>query len=258
MHGRAAEPGGAHDALNVHPVVAWLERAGLDLGVPSPCNYLPGEESRTRAFLARRLDGEGYHALMDLGFRRSGQAFYRQDCPSCRRCVPLRIPVDMFQPTRSQRRAWRRNADVQMRVREPRCTEATFALYRRYLAHQHPGSAGSADLDAFRASYYTRVVDTVEAVYTLDGEVVAISLLDACAKSVSAVYHFYEPALARRSLGVYSVLAEIAWTRSVGVPHYYLGYWIEGAATMAYKADYGPHELLIDGRWQPGPARPPG
>ena len=138
-----------------------------------------------------------------------------------------------------------------MTVRPPQCCEATFALYQRYLAAQHPTSAADADYAGFRASLYAEVVDTVEAVYEIAGQTVAISLLDVCAQSVSAVYHFYDPDFADRSLGVHSVLAEIDWTRQIGAPHYYLGFWVEGAATMDYKAAYRPHELLVDGVWRP-------
>lgn len=251
MTGRDEPERPAADAPPRHPVLDWLDGAQLALQPPRPCSYLPGKVARERAFRAERLDGAGYHALMDRGFRRAGDVFYAMDCPDCRRCVPLRVPVATFTPTRSQRRALRKNCDVTMTVRAPACSEATFELYRRYLRHQHPDSEPDADYAAFRAGLYADVVDTVEAVYTLGERVVAVSLLDVCAQSVSAVYCFYEPELARRSLGVFSALAEIEWTRQIGVPHYYLGYWIDGAATMAYKAEYGPHELLRDGAWGP-------
>lgn len=237
------------------PLLQWVDADHLPRLPLRPCSYLPGRLARERAFLAERLDGETYHELMDRGFRRSGRFFYAMDCPGCRRCVPLRVPVATFAPTKSQRRAARRNEDVTVTVREPTFTPAAFDLYCRYLRHQHPDREREEDAEQFRESLYGSVVDTVEVVYAVAGAPIAISLLDVCARSVSAVYHFYDPAHARRSLGVFSVLAEIDWTRRIGVPFYYLGYWVEGAATMAYKANYGPHELLHDGRWQrPDPA----
>lgn len=232
-------------------MVAWLERTTLVRQAAQPCPYLAGKVARQRAFLAERLDGAGYHALMDRGFRRSGAVFYRPDCAGCQRCVPLRVPVSSFTPTRSQRRVLRKNADIVLMVRPPQCSQATFELYQRYLAYQHPDPGRERSYEDFEEGYYAQVVDSVEALYTLAGRVVAVSLLDVCAQSVSAVYHFFDPDFAARSLGVHSVLAEIAWAREAGIPHYYLGYWVEGSATMAYKAQYGPHELLLDGRWQP-------
>lgn len=64
------------------------------------------------------------------------------------------------------------------------------------------------------------------------------------------MYHFFEPREAKRSIGVYSVLVEIELCRAKGLPWYYLGFWVKGCGTMEYKTDYGPYELLIDGKWR--------
>jgi arginine-tRNA-protein transferase len=252
MNGAAAND----DADPGERLLQWVDADDLSRLPLRPCNYLPDRLARERAFLADRVDGETYHDLMDRGFRRSGQMFYAMDCPDCRRCVPLRVPVATFRPTKSQRRAVRRNRDVHVTVRTPSPTPATFDLYRRYLRSQHPDAERDESPEQFRASLYGDVVDTVEVLYTLGERLLAVSLLDVCRRSVSAVYHFYDPDHRDRSLGVFSVLAEIDWTRRIGVPFYYLGYWIEGAKTMHYKANYGPHELLRDGRWQPAPDAP--
>lgn len=233
----------------VHPLLAWVDGDELPRTTPRPCNYLPDRLARERAFLAERLPGELYHELMDRGFRRSGTLFYAMDCPDCRLCVPLRVPVATFAPSRSQRRVARRNRDVTVTVRAPSFTPQTFELYRRYLQHQHPDADREESPEQFRASLYANVVDSVEVLYAVAGRTIAVSLLDVCRQSVSAVYHFFDPEHEDRSLGVFSVLAEIDWTRRIGAPFYYLGFWIEGAKTMQYKANYGPHELLRDGRW---------
>lgn len=214
------------------------------------CPYLPDLEARERFFVARRLDPELYHDLMDRGFRRSGEMFYAADCPGCRRCVPLRVPVASFAPSRSQRRVLRRNRDVTARVRRPEFTSAAFDLFRRYRRHQHAAPESVESPETCRAWLYAPVVASFEVVYTIDDRLAALSLLDVCSRSVSSVYHFYAPEFARRSLGVLSVLHEIAWTHRIGVPYYYLGYWVEGAKTMDYKVNYRPHELLLDGVWR--------
>ncbi len=244
--GQAGGDGGRRDAL-----LAWVDADELPRTPLHECPYLPGLQARERAFLASKLDAERYHELMDRGFRRTGDMFYAMDCPGCRRCVPLRVPVATFVPRRSQRRVWRKNADVQVTVQAPVSTPQVFELYRRYLRHQHPDGPLDETMEQFRASLYARVVDSVEVRYTIGERLAAISLLDVCTRSVSAVYHFFDPEFAHRSLGVFSVLSEIEWTKQRGVPHYYLGYWVEGAPTMQYKANYRPHELLRDGRWQP-------
>ncbi|MFN7589051.1 MAG: arginyltransferase [Planctomycetota bacterium] len=265
-HGsRAADRTGARSGNDAHadvsPLLRWVDADECPRSEPYPCPYLPGRMARQRGFRVAGMPGELYHELMDRGFRRSGDVFYAMVCDDCRLCVPIRVPVATFAPSKSQRRALRRNEDVTVQVGPPTFTPEKFALYRRYLAGQHgrgetagdgsDSTNGGEREDEFRASMYGAVVDTVEVTYTLGDRLLATSLLDVCARSVSAVYHFYDPDEGARSLGVFSVLMEIEYTRQLGVPHYYLGYWIEGAKTMQYKANYRPHELLRSGRWQP-------
>jgi arginine-tRNA-protein transferase len=215
-----------------------------------PCPYLEGRLARERAFAADAVSPETYHELMDRGFRRAGRVFYAPDCPGCARCVPLRVPVAEFRPSRSQRRVLRRNVDVHISVRRPHFSGDALELHKRWLHSQHGGDGDDETPESMRESLYAPVVDSVEILYELGGRLAAVSLLDVCSRSVSAVYHFFAPELARRSLGVFSALTEIAWTRDIGVPHYYFGYWVEGAKAMQYKASYRPHELLRDGAWQ--------
>jgi leucyl-tRNA---protein transferase len=128
--------------------------------------------------------------------------------------------------------------------------EATWNLYQRYVRHQHPDTPLDETPDRLIEWLYKPVVETYEAIYQIEDRLVAVSILDVCRTSISSVYHFFDPAEHKRSLGVFSVLAEIAWAQQLGIPYYYLGYWVEGAPTMHYKANYRPHELLRDGSWR--------
>jgi arginine-tRNA-protein transferase len=227
-----------------------------------PCPYLPGRTAQNRAFLAERMPGELYHDFMDAGFRRSGEVFYQPVCAGCRACVPLRVVVDRFVLSKSQRRCWRRNADLLVEGAAPEATDEKFDLYRRYVdgRFRRPGR-GSADAEppdraGFESFLCRSPVDTIEFTYRdrATGRLLAVGVCDVCARSLSSVYFYYDPDEPRRGLGTFGLLWELDFARRAGVPHYYLGYWVGGCATMQYKRDVGPCELLgTDGVWRAAP-----
>lgn len=199
------------------------------------------------------LHPDVYHALMDMGFRRSGRVLYRPQCDGCSACVPLRVPVASFVPSKSQRRVWRRNQDVRYVVTSPPVMdEARVGLYIRYLQHQHAKTQQGDEASRLEGFLYTSCVDSIEVAYfDPQGDLVGVSILDRSAQSLSSVYHFFAPEARERSIGVYSVLLELELCKQWGIPYYYLGFWVEPCKAMTYKATYRPYELLIDGVWTP-------
>ena len=81
------------------------------------------------------------------------------------------------------------------------------------------------------------------------GRLVGACLTDRLADGLSLVYSFYAPPESKRSLGAFMILDAIARARALGLPHVYLGYWVEGSRKMAYKVAYLPQERLGLNGW---------
>jgi arginine-tRNA-protein transferase len=214
------------------------------------CPYLPGRRARTRAFLADQFPAELYHDFMDAGFRRSGNVIYQPVCRDCRLCVPIRVPVDRFTPSKSQRRCRRRNIDLRSTVEEPKVTDEKYELYRRYVAARHAGRA-QGDLESFESFLYESPVETAEVCHRdADGRLLAVGICDVSKRSLSSVYFYFEPAEAKRGIGIFGALYEIELALGMEIPHYYLGYWVHGCGAMEYKATFRPCEVLgPNGKW---------
>ena len=139
-----------------------------------------------------------------------------------------------------------------MRVKPLLFDEAHYRLYRRYQAARHAGGGmDQDDREQFRGFLLQSRVDSALLEYSLGGEVVMVSLLDRLLDGLSAVYTFYEPELARRSLGTFGVLTQVRLARDMGLPYLYLGYWIAASTKMAYKRGYRPLEAFVEGQWRP-------
>jgi arginine-tRNA-protein transferase len=211
------------------------------------CPYLAGKVWTTEFFEARCVPESFYEALLNGGFRRSGGLFYRNICGGCTECRQMRIPVSRFVPTDSQKRSVRKNADVRLELARAEFREDVFALYKRYCAYQHD-KADESERD-FRLFLCASPLDTRMSLYYAGEKLIAAGWLDFLPAGLSSVYFAFEPEEARRSLGVFSVMREIALAREMGLPYYYLGFIVEDSPKMSYKAAFRPQERLIDERW---------
>ena len=237
------------------PALPPPRRIPLTILDPHPCPYLPGRTAQNRAFQANSLPPLLYHQLMDASFRRSGTLFYQPICAGCRECQPIRVPVEKFEPSRSQRRAWRRNQDLVVHVASPPAvSEEKFNLYARYVRARHDPQR-EEDFDGFEKFLYRSPVESIEITYRLPDEshtLVGVGICDVCAgRSLSTVYFYFDPTEKSRSLGTFSSLWEIEFARRMGISYYYLGYHVRGCAAMSYKAQLRPCEVLHpDGSWR--------
>ncbi len=229
-----------------------LSALQLYLTAPYPCSYLPDREARSQVATPGFLISTAvYSELVLHGFRRSGTFTYRPHCDTCRQCVPVRIAIADFAPTRSQRRSWKQHNNLEVTLHDLADKPEYFELYRRYQEARHrDGGMDDDNPEQYRNFLLQSHVDTLLVEFREDGVLRMVSVVDVLADGLSAVYTFYEPDVAHSSYGTFNVLWQIELCRKLQLPYLYLGYWIADSRKMAYKSNFQPLQGLQDGAWQ--------
>jgi arginine-tRNA-protein transferase len=220
---------------------------------PLPCPYVPGRTERKVVTEITGPDAENLHdRLSRAGFRRSHNIAYAPVCPSCSACVPIRIDAARFGPDRTQRRILRANAGVEGFEVPARATAEQFALFQRYQQARHgDGDMATMSFYDYRAMVEDTPIETLIVEYRdADDRLIGACLADRLGDGLSAVYSFFAPELARRSLGTYAILWLVERARALDLPFVYLGYWVPESRKMAYKARFRPSEILAAGGWR--------
>ncbi|MDT0628484.1 arginyltransferase [Alteromonas sp. W364] len=215
-----------------------------------PCNYLPDREERLLVCVEPNPSLRiAFSALTESGFRRSGDQIYRPHCTACNECQSVRVLARAFKASKSQKRVLSRNKDIEVRVSHEN-KDDYYTLYERYISEVH------ADGSMFPASpeqYFGFVNCEWQAPIFLEarlaGELIGVAVTDKLERGYSALYTFFSPSLAKRSLGTFFILKQIALAVEADLPYLYLGYQVDGCQKMNYKQNFLPQERFFEDKW---------
>ncbi len=239
-------------------MTAQYNKPSLFLTMPHACSYLD-DCIATTLFVDPKYEcrKKVFSRFMQLGFRRSGNLVYRPHCENCQACISVRIPVNDFHASRSQKRTLQRNQDIELIKTKAKYNEDHFQLYCRYQENRHPGG-DMANTDPAKYMEFLLTGHTETWFYEMrlksdtgqnPGKLLGVAVIDELVDGISAVYTFFDPGEHKRALGVFAILQEIELAKTAGLPHVYLGYWIKDCQKMSYKMNYRPLEGFSEGNW---------
>lgn len=213
-----------------------------------PCSYLPGLIARNAVVDPDyEMTPDIYDYLISSGFRRSGDQVYRPYCHTCEECVTTRIPVAEFARSRSQKRNWRQNKDLTVKVHRGEFRDAYLPIYQRYLESRH----NSKDFEGVEKFLVADWCDIQFIEFYAEDELLGVAVIDVVKSGFSAVYTFFDPkeSVSKRGLGVYAVLWQIEYAKEQQREFVYPGFWVKDCRKMNYKTNYQPIEGLKKGQW---------
>jgi len=212
------------------------------------CAYIPGNSVRMHYKYVPDATQTFATAVIHRGWRRFGKYYFHPICEGCNECKSVRINVNDYHYTKSQKKAIKRNSDTQIIIQKPTLTRAHLNLYNKYHSYKQ-----SKDNWRFREisqrEYHENFVDGAqdfgkEVLYIKDDKLIGVDLIDILEDGISSIYFYYDPDYDRLSLGTYSLLYQINLAKTLDLDWVYLGYWVDGCKAFAYKPKFQPQELL--------------
>lgn len=238
------------------------------------CSYLPDRNHYLYFFSKINLPSKKYRKLLDEGFRRSGIYIYKPYCNLCNECQIIRVPINNFKKSKSQRRVWNRieRKGFYYKIVKPYVNLEKIKLYLTYLEKVHYSNFRNLlirnglenylkyNYEQLLSNHYLRqlfyndykefLVDTClekectkELNIFIDNKLVGVGVMDIVEDAYSSVYFYYDPNCQDYSLGTFSVLLEIEIAKLLNLNYYYLGYYIEDCSKMNYKKNFRPNEI---------------
>ena len=206
-------------------------------------------------FMRARATPEQMDSLWALGWRHFGNYFFRYSASlhwgGFRTVMPLRVDLSKFAPSRSQRRVRGRNLDLRIIIRDTIKDEVKKGLFYRH-RERFKENVPDSIYDFLSEEPAVEPCRNREICVYDGARLLAASFLDIGGQSTSAVYAMFEPSESKRSLGVFTMLEAIRYSRELGCKYYYPGYAYREPSVYDYKKNFvGSEYYDWRGGWKP-------
>jgi leucyl-tRNA---protein transferase len=193
-------------------------------------------------------------ALMDralaAGWRHFGSYFFRYSRNGANHVLPLRVRLEEFEFSTSQKRVRKRNANLECVIRDALINAEKHELFKLHTVRFSENIPDS--ILTFLDPEPARVCVTKEICLYKDGRLIGAHFLDVGETSTSSVYSIYDPSESKHSLGIDLILRSIAYSLELGKRLYYPGYAYREPSAYDYKKKLSALEVFDwVGHWLP-------
>lgn len=213
-----------------------------------PCSYIPGNSQTIHYKVIQECTKDQCEALILRGWRRFGSMYFRPICSDCNACESVKIDVENYTFSKSERRILRKNSHLSSFIRTPTMSNEHLELFYRYHAYKHKTRSWDApkiDPKNYQASFVSGHGDFgYEILYFEGTKLIAVDLVDILNDGISSLYCYYDPVAKHLSLGKFTLLEQISLAKRLGLKWLYLGYYVQGCQSLEYKATYSPLKRL--------------
>ncbi|MDQ7061287.1 MAG: arginyltransferase [Sulfurimonas sp.] len=224
-----------------------------EFSLDDKCSYIDGNEQTMHYKIIDDCSPEYAHALIERGYRRFGKMFFRPVCENCNECQSLKIDVDNYKFSKSERRVLKKAKAIETFTQTPQLSHEHLDLFERYHLYMKDKKGWKhekASPDHYYNSFVTGHEDFgYETLYYHKDKLVGVDLIDVLEDGISSIYFYYDPNYSHLSLGKLSLLKQIELAKQIEKRWVYLGYYVESCSSLNYKADYKPF-LTLKGRPQ--------
>ncbi len=208
------------------------------------CPYLKDRYWSLLTMEASSISKTEYENLLNIGYRKNGNIYYLPKCHDCEECRSLRVLVDNFKYSRRNKKILKKNSDITIKIKKPSYSKEKIKIYKKYIKDKHNDDLLYDVEYNYMFSFLTSNDYTQEMDYYLNDKLIGVGILEILVNSISSVYFYYDTNFMDRSLGIFSILKEIEFTRRLGKKYLHLGYYVHDCQSMNYKSRFKPNEIL--------------
>ena len=212
-----------------------------------------GNTVKLKSFSKVRID-----ELLSEGYFRSGKSMFH--CPvtfldgTANTTIRTRLNLEGHSYRKSSRKLLANNKQVFTSNFIPLdLDEEVLALYEIYKEECFKGDLSGSLEDWLIGSFDKEIFETKMCKIYKEDQLVAVSFLDIGSKAVASIMGIYHPDFKKYSLGIYSMLLEVEYAKSLKMDFYYPGYILSQSPRFEYKKKVGNLEFLrfTENKWYP-------